>query len=233
MIFNGINQVQKYGVVVLDKGLGTTDIENYFEWNENSLESIKLKDTKFTYNNLNPRLLIEGTDETDLDKKISNITTECSSGKLEYQDFGLRFDVELTNTDVKAINAVACELTLTYKVNCKYENETTVIHNNTTQFTINNNGNADVYCRVEITPSVSLIDLVVSGLTDKAFTIKKLEANKTIIIDRNSGITVDGNNKFNDIEGMWEFPTLNKGENHIKLSKSDISIKIIYKIKFI
>lgn len=233
MYFNNINLVTKYGIIVMDKGINTAEKEIFYDWSNNSLDPIKLQKSKTKYAIFNPKILVEDTSQTNLEIKISNILLECQSGVLKYSDLNFSYDVELNNSSVKYINQTSCELMLEFQVNCKYSEEKTIIKNSITQFVVNNEGNADTYCKLEITPNTSYIDLTVKGLTDKEFKIKNLEANKTIIIDKKNGITVDGNNKFNDVENLWEFPKLLKGNNNVILSRNSINIKIIYKERFI
>lgn len=233
MYFNNINLVTKYGVIVMDKGINTAEKEIFYDWSNNSLDPIKLQESKTKYATFNPKILVEDTNQTNLEIKISNILAECQSGILKYSDLNFSYDVELNNSSIKYINQNSCELMLEFQVNCKYSEEKTITKNSITQFVINNEGNTDTYCRLEITPTTSYIDLTIKGLTEEEFIIKNLQANKTIIIDRDYGIIVDNNNKFNDVENLWGFPKLLKGNNNVILSRNGINIKIIYKERFI
>lgn len=233
MYINSINLVLKYGIIVMDKGLSTAQKEIFYDWNSNSLEPLKLQESRTKYATFRPKILVEADSQTELETKISNILVDCQSGVLKYSDLEFSYDVELNASSVKYINQNSCELTLEFQVNCKYSEEITVEKSSMTQFIINNVGNADTNCRLEITPTTSYIDLIITGLTDEAFMITNITANKTIIIDKENGVTVDGVSKFNDIENLWEFPRLLKGSNNITLNRSDINIKIIYKERMI
>lgn len=116
-----------------------------------------------------------------------------------------------------------------------YEYSTQVLEtmNRITSKTINVKGNEETPAIVEITPSVSIIDIVLTGLSDEPIILKNLTGGKKVIVDGEEGlITVDGANKFGDTD-MWEFPRLRPGANTITVSRNNVDINIKYKPRFI
>ena len=97
--------------------------------------------------------------------------------------------------------------------------------------TINVNGNTKVPCTGEITPSIDMIDLTITGVSEDPIVVRNLKGNKTIIIDGIEGTVLqEGENKFADTD-MWEFPFLVPGTNTITVNKDTCNITIKYNIR--
>ncbi|WP_233429138.1 phage distal tail protein [Clostridium cadaveris] len=115
----------------------------------------------------------------------------------------------------------------------EYSNEVTETMNRITSKTINNIGTEDTPAIVEITSSISLVDLIITGLADDPITIKNLTADKKIIINGEDGTVLEnGINKFGDTD-LWEWPRLKAGSNSITVSKNSCDITIKYKPRYI
>lgn len=113
-----------------------------------------------------------------------------------------------------------------------YDDEISITANRVLSKTLNISGNDISPAIVEITPSINLINLTVTGFTD-SFTIRNLTANQKVIVNGEDGIvTQNGVNKFLDWDG-WEFPNINPGSNTITFSQSSCDITIKYKPRWI
>lgn len=232
MIVNNVDLVTTYGVTIISKEIQNSQVINYADWLENSIDPVKLKEERFQFSSINVTLLIEGGDETEVLTKISNILILCKSGELKFSDMDYYYNFSLNDNSNKKICPVSYELTLQLKAGYKYLGEVTKTYSNVSTIALNYEGNTDTRAIIEITPSIGIVDLVITGLTDSAFTVHALEMNKKLIIDVNS-VTVDGINKFNDVQDMWEFPRLKPGTNNISLSNANCSITIKYKPRWV
>lgn len=230
MIVNNINLVNKYGITVLSHEFGNSKVTNYIDWLESANTPTKLKDSKFTFDSLDTIILVEGSAETEVLKKISDILLECKEGNIKFSDLDFYANCVLDNSENKRICSNAYELTMQFKVNYKYTKAITKEFSSTS-FTINNAGNAEIPCIVEITSKYDYGDLVITGLADSKITIKAITANKTIRFNYDS-VLQNGINKFNDVD-MWQFPRLKVGNNNITLSREHVTIKLYYKERMI
>ncbi|HHD2802331.1 TPA: phage tail protein, partial [Clostridium perfringens] len=99
--------------------------------------------------------------------------------------------------------------------------------------TINVLGTYKTNAIVEITPSISLVDLRLDGLANDPIIIKNLKQGKKIIIDGKEGTVLEeGINKFDDTD-LWEFPFLMPGNNEIILSKNSCDVVIKYEPRYL
>lgn len=232
MIINSIDIVNKYGVTIIDKTLGTREVTNYIDWLENSNTPNKVRKEKFKFNEIKVTLLVEAEDKTSLEEKVSNIINDCTNGSLKFDDIMYYYDVTLDNTDVKEICPIASELTLVYKGTYKYLPQVEKqFEAGSKVYSFEYEGNEETPCIIEITPTIGMTRLSIKVTTDDIITMYALEADKTIIIDDKS-VTVDGVNKFNDVE-MWEFPKVYPGTNKIVLGNTKCNVKVKYNPRFI
>lgn len=226
MIVNNVNLVGEYGVIIISRDIQNAEVINYVDWIESANFPNRIKEEKFTFATCKTVLLVEGDSETEVLNKISNIQNICKNGYVKFTDLEWYFNFQLSDTSNKRIYSNAYQLTLTMQVNYKYKPDITKTFTGST-YTIVNNGNRIVPCKVEITPSISLGQITVSGFTDTAIIIKNLVKGKTIVF--NEGTVIQGGeNKFNDIV-MWEFPRLIPGNNLITFDKDTVTIKVTYK----
>ena len=72
MIVNGVNIINKYGLVLLEKKIQANKIISYVEWLENSKTPLKLKPEKAEFSSIFVKLLVEGENEGTVLLKISN-----------------------------------------------------------------------------------------------------------------------------------------------------------------
>lgn len=184
-------------------------------------------------------IIIKGSTEeetrilcSDLIKEISNSCIRFIGESMVYKCLLDKFtasEVLFEILEQKYSMGIYIALTFTEA----YKDQLTETMNRISTKTINVPGNTETPAIVEITPSVSIIDTVLTGLSDEPMTVKNLTGGKKLIIDGEEGtVTVDGINKFSDTD-MWEFPRLKPGANTITVSRNNVDINIKYKPRFI
>lgn len=184
--------------------------------------------------NLYIKILFEAANRDTAKNNISmfmaNFTKDAD---IKFKNLSNTFHSFLVNSNVENTDFDEW-LYLILDIDCyEYGNEITTTMNRVTSKTINIIGNQVTPAIVEITPSIALIDLTITGLGEDPIKIKNLLANKKIIINSEDGTVLqDGTNKYGDTE-MWNFPSLKPGVNAITVDKSSVDITIKYKPRFI
>ena len=92
-------------------------------------------------------------------------------------------------------------------------------------------GNRWSPCKLSITALEYIEVLKINGFSDE-LTINVIPRGATVVIDSTKGfITMDGANKFGDVDGMMEFPFLKTGEDrehHLIFSDKNIIVTLEY-----
>lgn len=189
---------------------------------------------KKLYKKISIKILFEGLSRDVINKNISAFSSllkdECD---IKFKNLSNKFHcyVQSIEPEEPGINEW---MYLNIDLDAyEYSNEVTETMNRITSKTINNIGTEDTPAIVEITSSISLVDLIITGLEDGPITIKNLTAGKKVIINGEDGTVLEnGINKFGDTE-LWEWPRLLPGSNTITVSKNSCDITIKYKPRYI
>lgn len=229
MIVNNIDLVSAYGVTIIAKDIQNSEVINFNNWLDNSLDPVKLKDEKFKFSQITVELLVEGDDEDEVLTKISNILVDCKNGILKFSDIDYFYNISLKDSSNKKICSIAYQLILSFQSSYKYLNQVIETVNRLTSKTITVAGNIETSAIVEITPSVTIIDLAII-INSETITINNLTASKKIVITDKS-VTELGINKFKDVD-LWKFPRLKPGVNIITVSRNTCDITIKYQPRF-
>lgn len=229
MIVNNIDLVSAYGVTIIAKDIQNSEVINYNDWLDNSLDPVKLKEEKFKFSQITVELLVEGDDEDEVLTKISNILVDCKNGILKFSDIDYFYNISLKDSSNKKICSIAYQLILSFQSSYKYLNQVIETVNRLTSKTIIVAGNIETSAIVEITPSVTIIDLAII-INSETITINNLTASKKIVITDKS-VTELGINKFKDVD-LWKFPRLKPGVNIITVSRNTCDITIKYQPRF-
>ncbi len=184
-------------------------------------------------------VIVKGTTEEETNILCSNLVKEISDSYIRFIGENMVYKCLLDKFTVSEVlfdileqkYSMGIYMVLTYTES--YMDQITETMNRITTKTINVPGNEETPVIVEITPSVGIIDIVLTGLSEEPITIRILTGGKKVIIDGEEGlVTVDGVNKFGDTD-MWEFPRLKPGANTITVSRNNVDINIKYKPRFI
>lgn len=215
------------------------DIQNSKILNKDNINTINRLYPTFLKNSIGLNAITVTLLVNSLDKKRyyidkSNLLKQMLEPfYLYFKDRDLKFYCVLQNQVNKAsLKQIRGKLQLQI-LGYNVENVEILNLNRVNQKTFNISGNYTVPAIVEITPSVDLIDLTITGLADDPITIKNLHANKKIIIDSKEGTVLEeGINKFEDTD-FWEFPFLTPGTNTITLSKNSCDVTIRYEPRYL
>jgi phage-related protein len=161
---------------------------------------------------------------------ISNLVNVLNRSTLKFDDLSFYYDATIVNKNHTKHSRNLWSLDVDMKAPYAYKGEIVETASRVNTKTINVPGNLQTAAIVEVTPSINIIDLTITGLGE-SFTIKNLTAGQKVIINgEDCTVIQNGVNKFGDFDG-WEFPKLNPGANTITFSKNscDVNIKIKYK----
>lgn len=230
MLINNID-ISVFGASVSNKLIQPTTIE---------IEKVRIKDSfkqidsKKQFKKVSIKLLFEGENRDVINNNISNFMSKLiNEVDIKFKNLSHFYHVFLVDHNVEDTNFDEWLYLNIEFVGYEYSSQVVETMNRITTKTINVPGNTETPAIAEITPSVSIIDIVLTGLSDEPMTIKNLTGGKKLIIDGEEGfVTVDGANKFNDTD-MWEFPRLKPGANTITVSRNNVDINIKYKPRFI
>ncbi|CEO32977.1 phage distal tail protein [Paraclostridium sordellii] len=234
MLINNIN-IERFNARVLDVDIQNSSINNLKDFEGQNTLLPLFFESKVSLNLITVTLLVNSLtkkryylDKSDL---LSNMVKPF---EVYFKDRNLRFKCILSgNSDQASLRQIRGRLQLSL-IGYNVENEVVEnIASGVTSATIYGEGNTKVPVILEITPTIDMIDLRITGLSEDTLVIKNLKGNKTIVIDGIEGtVTQGGINKFDDTD-MWEFPFLVPGSNLITLSKNTCNIKIKYNPRFI
>jgi phage-related protein len=232
MLADGIN-ISNFGGMLLSLDVGNAQFDTKEEWLKNSSSPILLSE-KFYYKKITTEILIQGLSRQDSILKMSNLTNLLKKCTLKFDDLDFYYDaVMVSNTSTKTIEIEKLVLKCEFNVGYAYKAEVTETMNRITSKAINVPGNLETPAIIEITPSIALIDIVLTGLGKKSIKINNVTASKKIILNgEDCTVTELGLNKFGDTE-LWSFPSLKQGSNTITSSRNNVDITIKYKPRFI
>ncbi|CEN80943.1 phage distal tail protein [Paraclostridium sordellii] len=234
MLINNIN-IEKFNARVLEVNIQNSSINNLKDFEGKNTLLPLFFDSKVELNLITVTLLINSLDKRQYYLDKSNLLSNMVKPfEVYFKDRNLRFKCILNgNSDQPSLRQIRGRLQLSF-IGYNIENEVTeTITNGVSSKNINGQGNTKVPVILEITPTIDMVDLKITGLSEDPFIVKNLKGNKTIVINGIEGtVTQDGINKFDDTD-MWEFPFLVPGDNLITLSKNTCNIKIKYNPRFI
>lgn len=201
------------------------------EWLKNGYKPL-LGKSKYRYTLLVCYFRYTGT-QNDYETMKSVFLQKIKECTLKFSDIDYYYDVIYdSEAKIDKVNPTNVDLGIKFNIYSKYKPEVAEIANRVASKTINVSGNLDTPAIVEITPSINLIDIVITGLGE-SFTIKNLTAGQKVIISGEDGTVFQGGvNKFTDWDG-WEFPKLSPGSNTITFSRSNCDITIKYNPRYI
>lgn len=232
MYANNVN-IKNFGATLLNIDIQNSQNETTKEWLKSSSIPTILNQ-KFYYKSIDVELLIEGSDRADVLNKASNLKNLFKIATLSFPDIDFLYDCIL-NSDkiVKTVRLNKVKFQCNFSSGYAYKNYIVETASRIASKAINVPGNLNTPAIVEITPSIDIIDIVVSGLSNEAITIKNLKQGQKVIVNGEDGTVLqNGLNKFSDTD-LWEFPKLSPGASTISFSKTNCDITIKYKPRWI
>lgn len=224
--------ISTFKAKLMSRNIRSADFEIINYWGNNSLIPLINKNYNHSYKELNLKLDVVCQNANELEIMKSNLINQLEIATIKFDDMNydyIGFCSEVpTSSYVMPGNEI---LSVNMLVYCSGA-EKVETANRVNSKTINVSGNLDTPAIVEITPSINIIDLVVTGLGE-SFTIKNLMAGQKVIINgEDCAVLQNGVNKFLDYDG-WDFPRLKPGSNTITFSKNSCDVTIKYKPRFI
>lgn len=180
---------------------------------------------------LNIRIFFSGTNRDDVHRNISNFMAmnmnECI---IKFRNISNYFNASYVD---HSLEETELDEYLFLEIEFEYfEFGAEITHSFMSQSTLDIKGNLETEVKISITARSDLIDCVLVGTTEDDIVIRKLTANKPIIIDSINGLIIEeGKNKFKDVE-LWDFPKLKPGTNTISVNKENINIELKYTPKW-
>ncbi|WP_238886412.1 phage tail domain-containing protein [Clostridium sp. YIM B02551] len=222
--------IKNFGAIMMNKSIQPATIESLYAWLPKSLLPSFLNQ-KFSFVTIETQLYFKGINEEDIKSKVSSLISKSKDCIINFGD-NFYYKAFLIGSNCEnTLRKETKKLTLNFISYC-YKSEIIEAVNRIASKTINVPGNLDTPAIVEITPSISLVDLVVTGLGE-TFTIKNLTTGQKVIISgEDCTVLQNGVNKFGDYDS-WDFPKLQPGSNTITFSKSSCDISIKYKPRWI
>ena len=232
MLINNSNANAKYNMVLNEKKISPSKTDCNLQWLKSALTPVLLeKETKFC--DIECKFTMEANTEDEFWQKFSEFNKDTIECIIKFNNINMLYKCYVKEIkEPTRITPYNWEFTCNW-VGYKYKDEIVVDIRKELSKTIDVKGTLKTPCILEITPSIDLIDLIISGLANDPIKIKNLHANKKIIIDGKEGtVTEEGINKFKDTD-LWEFPFLNPGVNNITLSKNSCDVVIKYEPRYI
>lgn len=217
----------------MERNIKSAEFEIKNEWLINSLNPLIQDKFDYKYKTLNMKIDLLCDDGNELEIMKSNIIKQLAISTIKFDDIDYYYRGFTVGEPSFQYIMKGNEILEVTMLVIAEKSQLTESMNRITTKTINIPGNTETPAIVEITPSVTIADIVLTGLSDEPMTIRILTGGKKVIIDGEEGIiTVDGANKFNDTD-MWEFPRLKPGANTIIVSRNNVDINIKCKPRFL
>lgn len=202
------------------------------EWRKESIFPLELGESR-EEKRVSMELLFKGNTRDEVHNNISKFMAQVNKCEIKFRNLSHNFMCYYKSHNIIE-SGIDEWLYLNIEFSAyEYGELRTVTLNKTTNREIENQGNLDTPVILRITPLSDMIDLSIKGFSQEPIIIKKLESNKTVVLDGESmTVTVGESNKFMDTE-LWEFPRLLGGVNKIELSSYNCIVIVEYKERFI
>lgn len=217
------------------------EIDNDSEWVSGAASPVLLNST-LDFKELSITLLVKGSSREEIVLNRSTILSKLlAPAVLELDGYSHFFKGVLTKASATEQGTKKRFHTLKLTFNCyEYGAEQAIEKNKLESFTINNPGNLTTPAIIEITPTVGLATLTITGIVrnartgvDLPVTVKTLTTNKKVVLDGETGlITEDGVLKAGDVE-TYGLPSLLPGTNTIALDNGFMNVAVKFKPRYI
>lgn len=232
MLINNID-ISNFDAKLLSKNIQTAEIITFDDWLRQSPSPIYLA-KKELYKKIEIKLYINNANDDIALNNISNLVKQFQKCIVKFDDVSFYYDCLIVGSNVERIENILGAFTVEIELKgYAYKDYIIETANRVSTKTINVPGNQNTPAVVEIIPSIDIIDIVLTGLSDSPIIVKNLKAGKKVILNGEDGTVLEnGVNKFSDTD-TWEFPYLKPGANTITFSKANCDITIKYKPRWI
>lgn len=232
MFINDID-ISKYKAKLLERSIENSEFDINSVWLDNSREPLIDRSFNYKFKKLSFKLDILCKNSNELEIMKSNLIKELAISTIKFDDIDFYYRGAMDG-DISIKYIMPGNETLDVSMLVTAESKEIIDYmNGIFTKTIDLNSNTETPIIMEITPTISMQDLSIQGLSEIPITIKNLEVNKKIILDgEKSKVTQNNSNKFMDTD-IWEFPRLVPGKNIVTLSRNNCNITLKYKPKWI
>ncbi len=177
-------------------------------------------------------VLFRGNDRDEVMMHISDFNALLQKGVvLTLDGYRRKFKGYMTaNTPEKTISKGRYKSSFQF-TGYWFSDEVTISWQEQNEMIFEAQGNRWSPCKISITALEYIESMKINGLSDE-ITVKTIPRGATVVIDGEKGfVTMDGQNKFDDVE-MLEFPYLKTGkdkEHHLIFSDKNTIVTIQYK----
>lgn len=220
----------RFKATLLKKDIVPVTVTNHDEWLEGAVQPMDLKESTFSYSSITLKYFVEGVNEKDTLKNISDLINAHIKAVISFSDLNYRFNTKLKSHAPTHIKDKFYELTLTLQSDFKLDQNKSV--------TLNSSGlvecssNVDTPAKVTITSAGNITNLEIT-FNDDTYLISSLKTGDVLEIDgENYTIKYNGVDDLSLVE-IWRFPVLKSGSNKVTINKQNISVKIDYTERFI
>lgn len=229
MLVNNID-IANFKSILLKKTIQTSEIIIYDDWLRQAITPLYIgKQEK--YKQVKLQLLIEDIDDENCLNDISNLVKQFEKCVIKFEDLSFYYDCVIVNKNHERKTSSFYLLDVELK-GFAYKSELIEVANRILSKTINVPGNLEIPAIIEITTSIDMIDIAITGLGEPFIISNLLAGQKVIVNGEDCTVTENGVNKFADFDG-WGFPRLIPGSNVITFDKVSTDINIKYKPRWI
>ena len=215
----------RFNATLLSREVEPVTVVNHDEWLEGAPQPIELKESTFSYSKITLKYFVEGVNEKDTLKNISDLIKAHIKAIISFSDLNYRFNTKLTAHTPTHISGEFYELTLTLQSDFKLDQDKSI--------TLNSSGlvecssNVDTPAKVIVTSKGNITNLEIT-LNDDTYTISSLKTGDVLEINgENYTIKYNGVDDLSLVD-IWSFPVLKSGSNKLTINKQNISVKIDY-----
>jgi phage-related protein len=232
MLINNID-ISKFNAKLLSRSIAPANFSISNEWIKKMINPSINYEFYYKYKELEIELDIICSNANELEIIKSNLVKQLAISTIKFKDIDYYYKGFISG-DIKCSYIMKGNEIISFSMLVVAEKaEVVETMSRITSKTINVVGNLETPAIIEITPSIDIIDIVLTGLSKNSIKIENLTASKKIILNgEDCKVTELGLNKFGDTN-LWSFPSLKPGENTITSSRNNVDITIKYKPRFI
>ena len=220
----------RFNATLLTREIVPVTVTNHDEWLDGAVQPMELKESTFSYSKITLKYFVEGVNEKDTLKNISDLIKAHIKAIVSFSDLNYRFNTKLTAHTPTHISGEFYELTITLQSDFKLDQNKSVILNSSGL--VKCTSNVDTPAEITITSESNVTNLEIT-LNDDTYVISSLKTGDVLEIDGE-----DYTIKYNGVDDLslvdiWRFPVLKSGSNEITINKTNIKVKIDYTERFI
>lgn len=221
----------RFKATLLNRKIENVTVVNHDDWLEGAPQPIELKESTFSYSKITLKYFVEGVNEKDTLKNISNLIKSHIKANITFSDLNYHFNVKLTASVPEQIKHENYEVTLTLQSDFKLDQNKSV--NLSSSGFMNCSSNVDTPAILTIVSEENITDIEIA-LNSDSFIIPSLKKGDILEINgEDYTIKVNGVDNLLAVDDIWSFPLLKSGSNEITINKENISVKIDYIERFI